>query len=259
VDEDVLVPFVERPEGAGIYLDFDGTLSEIAPVPSKARPAEGVTGLLDRLGRLFRLVAIVSGRSAAELLEWLGPGVEIWGIHGAQRVREGRIELSDRASPYADLMERVRAEAERRLEALALSGVVLEDKGVMLGLHFRSAADPDRARESLDRLAAELASTYGLTRAGGRLAFELRPPIAFAKSQVVLDRSREAGLSAAMFIGDDRVDISAFDALDELENEGVRVARVAVRSPEAPTELLDRADLIVDGPTGVVALLRGLI
>jgi trehalose 6-phosphate phosphatase len=259
VDEEVLVPFVEDPEGAGIFLDFDGTLSEIAPVPSEARPAEGVTEVLEHLGRCFRLVAIVSGRSAAELLEWLGPGVEIWGIHGAQRVRGGKIELSERARPYADLMDRVRVEAERRVEALALSGVVLEDKGVMLGLHFRSAEDPDRARRALDDLAADLASTHGLTRAGGRLAFELRPPIAFAKSQVVLERSREAGLSAAMFVGDDRVDISAFDALDELERDGVHVARVAVRSSEAPPELLGRADLIVDGPEGVVALLSGLI
>jgi trehalose 6-phosphate phosphatase len=259
VDEEVLAPFVERPERAGIYLDFDGTLSEIALVPSEARPVEGATELLERLGRSFRLVAIVSGRSAAELLQWLGPGVEIWGLHGAQRVRQGRVELSDRARPFADLMDRVRLEAEHRVGALALSGVVLEDKGVMLGLHFRSAADPDRARRSLDELAADLATEYGLTRAGGRLAFELRPPIAFAKSQVVLERSRETGLSAAMFVGDDRVDISAFDALDELEKGGVCVARVAVRSSEAPPELLDRADLIVDGPAGVVKLLRRLI
>jgi trehalose 6-phosphate phosphatase len=259
VDEEVLAPFVERPERAGIYLDFDGTLSEIALVPSEARPVEGATELLERLGRSFRLVAIVSGRSAAELLQWLGPGVEIWGLHGAQRVRQGRVELSDRARPYADLMDRVRLEAERRLEALALSGVVLEDKGVMLGLHFRSAEDPDRARRSLDELAADLATEYGLIRAGGRLAFELRPPIAFAKSQVVLERSRETGLGVAMFVGDDRVDISAFDALDELENDGMCVARVAVRSSEAPPELLDRADLIVDGPAGVVTLLRRLI
>jgi trehalose 6-phosphate phosphatase len=259
VDVEVLAPFVDRPGGAGIFLDFDGTLSEIASVPSEARPVEGATELLEGLGRRFRLVAIVSGRSAAELLQWLGPGVEIWGIHGAQRVRDGRVDLSDRARPYADLMDRVRVEAERRLEALALSGVVLEDKGVMLGLHFRAAEDPDRARRSLDDLADDLASAYGLTRAGGRLAFELRPPVAFAKSQVVLERSREAALGAAMFVGDDRVDISAFDALDELEKEGVRVARVAVHSTEAPAELLDRADLIVEGPDGVVTLLRSLI
>jgi trehalose 6-phosphate phosphatase len=258
VGEKVLAPFLERPDAAGIFLDFDGTLSEIAPVPSAARPVEGVDGLLDRLGRRFRLVAIVSGRSAAELLEWLGPGIEIWGIHGAQRVRDGRVELADRARPYADLMARVRAEAERRLESLALPGVVLEDKGVMLGLHFRSAADPDRARRSLDELADELASTYGLTRAGGRLAFELRPPVAFSKSDVVLERSRAVGLAGAMFVGDDRVDISAFDALDELAAEGVSVVRVAVRSSEAPDELLERADLVVDGPSGVVALLRRL-
>lgn len=258
MNRDLLVPFEEAPETAGIFVDFDGTLSEIAMVPSEARPVDGALDLLERLGRRFRLVAIVSGRSAVELLEWFGPGLEIWGIHGAQRVRNGRVELSDRARPYSELMDRVREDARRRLAVLDLPGVVLEDKGVMLGLHFRSAADPDSARESLDALASELASGYGLTRAGGRLAFELRPPIEFAKSHVVLERAREAGLKAAMFIGDDRVDLPAFDALDKLEAEGVVGVRVAVRSDEAPVELLERADIVVDGPAGVLTLLKGL-
>jgi trehalose 6-phosphate phosphatase len=258
MESELLEPFRSAPETAGIFVDFDGTLSEIALVPSEARPVEGASDLLRRLGGRYRLVAIVSGRSASELLEWFGPGIEIWGIHGAQRVIEGRVELSDRARPYSELMERVRADAERRLATLDLPGVVLEDKGVMIGLHFRSASDPDAARESLDAVAAELATGYGLTRAGGRLAFELRPPIEFAKSQVVLERAREAGLRAAMFIGDDRVDLPAFDALDKLESEGVNGVRVGVRSDEAPPELLDRADIVVDGPTGVLALLGRL-
>jgi trehalose 6-phosphate phosphatase len=259
VQDERLAPFLEAPERAGIFLDFDGTLSEIAHIPSEARPVEGAGHLLGRLAHRFRLVAVVSGRSAVELLSWLGPEVEIWGIHGAQRVREGRVELSDRARPYADLMERVKADAQRRLDSLRIPGVVLEDKGVMLGLHFRAASDPEGARESLDAIAAELAAGYGLTRAGGRLAFELRPPVEFAKSQVVLERTRETNLKAAMFIGDDRIDLPGFDALDKLEAEGVTGLRVAVRSDEAPAELLDRADIVVDGPAGVIDFLGCLV
>jgi trehalose 6-phosphate phosphatase len=258
VHDDPLDPFVTAPELAGVFLDFDGTLSDIALVPSEARPVAGVKELLSRLAGRFRLVAVVSGRSAVELLSWLGPDIEIWGIHGAQRVRKGQVELSDRARPYADLMQRVKIDAQRRLDSLDLPGVVLEDKGVMLGLHFRAASDPEAARESLDVIAAELAAGYGLTRAGGRLAFELRPPIEFAKSQVVLQRAREAALKAAMFIGDDRVDLPGFDALDKLEAEGLRVLRVAVRSDEVPAELLERADIVVEGPAGVLAFLRRL-
>jgi trehalose 6-phosphate phosphatase len=258
LDEDLLRPFLEHPEGAGLYLDFDGTLSHIALRPSEARPLEGVTEVLGRLADRYRVVAIVSGRSATELLEWLGPAVEIWGTHGAERSENGRVSLSQRAAPYAELMRVVEREAAAGLERLALEGVVLEDKGVMLGLHFRAAADVEEARVRLDELAEELADRHGLLRAGGRLAYELRPPIELTKRVVVLDRSRELGLEAACFVGDDVVDLPAFDALDTLAGEGVTGLRVGVDSDEAPPELLERADLVVSGPEGALELLRRL-
>ena len=83
--EDLLAALRAHPERAGLFLDFDGTLSHIVHRPSDARPIEGVKDALDELAGHYRAVAIVSGRSATELLEWLGPGVEIWGTHGAER------------------------------------------------------------------------------------------------------------------------------------------------------------------------------
>ena len=67
-----------------------------------------------------------------------------------------------------------------------------------------------------------------------------------------------ADVDAACFFGDDVGDLDAFDALERREADGVRVVRVAVRSVEAPAELIERADLIVDGPAGVLDLLRTL-
>ena len=107
VSDELLRPFLERPEAAGVFLDFDGTLSDIVHVPSAARPVEGARDLLSALAQKLAVVAIVSGRSAHELLEWLGPEVEIWGVHGAQRTRDGRVELSPAAAPYEDLMRGV--------------------------------------------------------------------------------------------------------------------------------------------------------
>jgi trehalose 6-phosphate phosphatase len=60
-------------------------------------------------------------------------------------------------------------------------------------------------------------------------------------------------------VGDDRVDLPGFDALDELAAEGLATLRVAVRSHEAPPELLERADLIIEGPSEVVAWMRTLV
>ena len=67
-----------------------------------------------------------------------------------------------------------------------------------------------------------------------------------------------AGLDAVCFAGDDVGDLAAFDALDRLAGRGVCVLRVGVRSTEAPDELLARADLVVNGPEGAVALLERL-
>lgn len=251
-------PFEKSPGTSGLFLDFDGTLSEIAHLPGDARPLPGVSDKLELLAGRLGLVAIVSGRAAHELLTWLGPHVEIWGVHGAERTIDGAVALSERAAVYTDLMNIVKDEAVAELDRLALEGVVLEDKGVMIGLHFRPAADRERARAVLDRLAADLAARHGLLRAGGRLAFELRPPVEFSKAAVVLDRSRELGLTAAAFVGDDRVDLPGFDALDRLREDGVHTVRVAVDSPEAPPELLERADLVVSGPAGAVELLDRL-
>ena len=257
--EELLKPFIERPQNAGLYLDFDGTLSEIVHVPSEARPVYGARRLLESLAARFALVSVVSGRSAHQLLDWLGEGIEIWGVHGTERAVDGRVEIIDAAIPFVELMATVRAEAERRIGELSLPGVFVEDKGVMLALHFRAAPDVETARRALDDLAGSLAAEHGLKRAGGRLAFELRPPLDVTKANIVLTRTREEKLSAAMFVGDDRVDIPAFEALDELAGEGVTTVRVAVDSSEAPPELLKRADIVVTGPAGTIALLSRLI
>ncbi|MFN2389510.1 MAG: trehalose-phosphatase [Actinomycetota bacterium] len=256
---DQLGPFLLAPAEAGLFLDFDGTLSEIVRLPHEARPLDGVVEVLDRLGRRFGAVVIVSGRGAGQLVEWLGPSVEIWGVHGAERAVEGSVVLSDTAVPHAELMRRVYREAAAEVERLGLDGVILEDKGVMIGLHFRAATDQSAARRALDRLVADLSERHGLDRAGGRLAYELRAPADFSKAAVVLDRARALGLRAVAFMGDDRVDLPGFDALDELAEEGVATLRVAVDSDEAPPVLLKRADVVVSGPSGALRFLESLL
>lgn len=245
---------------AGLFLDFDGTLAEIVHRPSDARPIEGAREILAELADHFGLVAIVSGRSAHELLDWLGPQIEIWGVHGAERTIDGSVVLSDSAQPFEELMRTVRDEAVERVEALGDPGVIVEDKAVMIGLHFRAATDVERSRQELDRIAEELAEAHGLIRAGGRLAYELRPPREFSKAAVVLDRTRELGLGSAAFMGDDRVDLPGFDALDILnEEDSVTTLRIAVDSAEAPPELIERADVVVSGPPAAVDFLRSLL
>ena len=242
---------------AGIFIDFDGTLSHIVDVPSDARPAGGATQALASLADHFALVAIVSGRGTGELVEWLGPKLEIWGVHGAERATDGEVTIAPEVRPYIPVLERARREAEEALHGPVFDGCLIEDKGVALALHHRLATHPEAA-DRLRSLADALAETNGLVRTDARMAFELRPPVDVSKGSVILNRVRELDLTAAAFFGDDLVDLAAFDALDELEAEGRAVLRVAVRSDEAPEELLERADLVVDGVGEAVALLSEL-
>ncbi|MDQ3982859.1 MAG: trehalose-phosphatase [Actinomycetota bacterium] len=254
--ETLLRPFLENPSRAGVFLDFDGTLSEIVRIPSEARPVEGAVDLLADLARRYAVVAIVSGRAAPQLMDWLGPEVEIWGVHGAERALKGHVELSELAAPYRSLMQKVHEEAAQRVARLRLEGAIVEDKGVMVTLHYRAADDLERARAAMESLASDLAARYDLTRVAGRASFELRPPMEFSKAAVVRERGK--GLDAVAFFGDDVVDLPGFDALDELAAAGAAALRVAVRSDEAPPELIERADVVVEGPLGALEVLRRL-
>lgn len=239
-------------------MDFDGTLSELVPRPSDARPAEGVVEVLRDLSERYRAVSIISGRSARELLEWLGPSIDIWGVHGAERMSDGKVVVSDIAAPYLEMMREVHDEADKSIRDLAIPGVLIEDKGVMVGLHYRAATDHDSASHQLRALTMELAERFGLWHAEGKRAFELRPPIELSKAEVVLQVVRDASLDPVLFAGDDVVDLPGFDALDRLSEQGIDTLRVAVSSGEAPAELLQRGDVIVEGPAGMLELLRSL-
>jgi trehalose 6-phosphate phosphatase len=257
MDDERLRPFIETPEACALFTDFDGTLSEIVPEPSAARPVAGVREALEELGRRLALVAVVSGRSADQLLEWLGSEIEIWGVHGAEHVVEERVRPTELLIPYLPLMETVRDEARRRLTDVA--GIFVEDKRSVIAIHYRQASDHAAAERLVEELARHLAAEHELVVGRGRLVLELKPPIDFSKADVVRNRVRETEARAVAFIGDDLVDLSAFVALDELEAAGLSCLKIGVSSSETPAELLERADLMVEGPRGVVSFLESLV
>jgi trehalose 6-phosphate phosphatase len=87
--------------------------------------------------------------------------------------------------------------------------------------------------------------------------WELRPAVGFDKGDAVRRVVTEVGAEAVVMAGDDRGDLVAFRAVEELAASGLAGLRVAVRSAESPPELLALADHVVDGPEGLRALLEG--
>jgi trehalose 6-phosphate phosphatase len=133
----------------------------------------------------------------------------------------------------------------------------VERKGLSLAVHYREAPDPAAAEAALVASLSELATATGLHLMPGKRVLELaagRP----SKGGLVERLARERAAHAVLFAGDDVADLDAFDALDRLAEDGVDTLRVAVRGPETPQPLLDRADLQVLGPGGLVSVLAQL-
>lgn len=247
---DPLAPFAERPALAAVVLDFDGTLSPIVDVAAEARPVDGAVELLDRLAGRLGLVAVMSGRPVDFLRLLLPPSVALSGLYGLEVIRDGvRSDL-----PGAGAWREVVADVARISVDRGPEGMVVEPKGLSLTLHYRTRPDVGPA---VVAWAEKQAARSGLVARPAKMSVELHPPIAVDKGTAL--EALTAGLAAVCYAGDDQGDLPAFDALDRLAAAGVHTLRVAVASPEVPPELLERADLLVDDPGGVVALLRRLV
>jgi len=254
------------PSHAVVALDFDGTLAPIVPDPDRARAHPGAVPALARLAPLMGAVVIITGRPAEVAVRYGGldevPGLEhlvVLGHYGAERwdAVTGQVRAPDIPPGIAA----VRAELPGFLDRSgARPGTWVEDKGRALAVHTRRTEDPDTALEQLRGPLLALAERHGLVAEPGRMVLELRPPGA-DKGAALRDFAHECKARAVLYAGDDLGDLAAFGAVDKLRTEGVPGLLVcsATADGEAPVrELADRADLVVDGPAGVVALLDSL-
>lgn len=258
----LLAPFLEHPDRAGVFTDFDGTLAPIVADPGLSRPLPEAVDVLHRLAEVYRRVAVVSGRPASFLARHLrlaeaaerpsaGEGLVAVGLYGLETADGDQVTTDPRAVEWRRVVDRVADAAE----AGAPPDVVVERKGLSLTLHVRTA--PHRAAWA-DGFATEQAARTGLVLHPARMSVELRPPLPVDKGTVV--EGLLPGLDAACFLGDDLGDLPAFAVLDRLAAEdGLIALKVGVRSDEAPPELLEAADLVVDGPHGAVDVLSGLL
>jgi trehalose 6-phosphate phosphatase len=246
-----LDPLVAQPERAGVVTDFDGTLAPIVLDPAAARPLPQAADVLGRLAARYRRVAVVSGRPAAFLLDRLGAlhGVRLVGLYGLEWAEGTTVVEHPDVGQWREVIAATVTDAEQAAPA----GVTVEPKGLSVTLHVREV--PLQGDWALQWAQLE-AERRGLVLHPARKSVELRPPVPIDKGSVVEELLE--GLHAGCFIGDDLGDLPAYDALDRLETRGLVAVRVAVRSSEAPPELLRRADVTLDGPDGVVALLAEL-
>jgi trehalose 6-phosphate phosphatase len=211
-------PPLSRFAPAALFLDFDGTLVELAESPGAIAVPPGLPPLLDRLSeRLDGRLAIVSGRAVDDLRSHLGGCAAILsGSHGAElRYSDGRSIPVSAPPGLAEARESIRR------FAAGGEGLLVEDKPAGVALHYRLA--PERAEEA-DSFLEALAERSGLALQRGKMVAELRPQ-GSDKGEALRRLMGEPPFAGArpVFVGDDLTDEDAFRAAASLGGEGVLV------------------------------------
>jgi trehalose 6-phosphate phosphatase len=216
-----------------LFLDFDGTLVEIAPSPNAVKVPPGLDELLAQVAwHLNGAVAVITGRPIDAIDKHLKGSVRaVAGIHGAER----RTSLGHiiQAEIPASVLDPAR-------EALSVfcrahRGVRAEDKGISIALHYRTVpALGPKCRAIIDECAA--ASHGQLERLDGNMVVELKP--ASVRKAVAMSAYMNEPPFAGrrpVFVGDDLTDESAFVAVSQTNGYGVIVGS---RSPTAASSRL---------------------
>ena len=206
-----------------LLLDYDGTLAAFRVDRFTARPWAGVRELLGRIQRQGRTrMAVITGRPAAEIAPMLGldPPLEVWGLHGAERLYPGgRRELEQ-----APAATQAKLEALRELLRHDPQGGLFEDKanGVVMHWRGRSRLQAGQIEQRTRALFEPLARMEGLALLDFDGGIELR--VGRNKGGAVQAILAEAEVGApAAYLGDDLSDEAAFQAVNGLGPRGLSV------------------------------------
>lgn len=238
-------PSLALEQGIALFLDFDGTLVEIAPSPEDVKLDRRVGPALEALRQqLDGALALVSGRPIAFLDEQLAPHrFDIAGLHGAQ------IRLDDAVRSQAEEPPNM-PEALRDLVRFANGhvGIIVEDKRISVALHWRLAPQlHDEALDLMRKTAAKLGPDVRLQE--GKAVAEIVPAGASKGNAIawLMSTPRYAG-RRAVFIGDDITDEAGFEAVNAMGGLSIRIgndhesqAKIRLASPTVLRHILIEA------------------
>ena len=215
-----------------LFLDFDGTLVDIAPRPDAVAVDPQLPDALARLReRLGGALAIVTGRPIATIDRYIArQSLDVAGLHGVEYRLAGRLSPC-RIEEHPRLRQAIET---LNIRLAPETGVLIEDKGCSVAIHWRMAS-PDcaaRAQRAADETAAELGPAYRLQR--GKAVAEILPADA-AKGPIIrrfLQHPPYRG-RRPVFVGDDLTDEHGFAAVNAEGGLSVKVG-----AGEGPTQAL---------------------
>jgi trehalose 6-phosphate phosphatase len=210
----------QLPETIALFLDFDGTLVDIAERPEAIVVEPMLPGILARLrDRLDGALAVISGRPLAFLDERLGPQrFDAAGMHGLEYRLRGETKPC-RPEDHPALRRAVPG-LERALRPI---GALLEDKGCSVAVHWRQVPEhADEAKRIAQAVATDLGAAYRIQ--WGKAVAEILPAAA-GKGRVIerfLDEPPFRG-RMPVFVGDDLTDEDGFRTVNARSGFSVRV------------------------------------
>ena len=274
---------------SGLVTNIDGTISSLATLPTEARVSPVCREALVKLSETdkFRVIAVISGRSATESrrlvgldqlcyignngLEYLAPGSQT-----AQPIKAAR--------PYLYLIKTVLETIEQTLsnfknEELERSvgedwskKLVFENKGLSASIHYRQFSNEEIIKPFLFEKVKQITGKVGLSVEEGTKYIEIRPPIRVNKGTALVDLCELYSLNNLIYLGSDLMDLEAFMTIKRLAQEHHHVRqeiildwpefnglKVAVKNIETPSELVASADRVVQGVPGVEKFLADLL
>lgn len=244
----------ERPGEVLVALDFDGTLSDVVPDPTRAYihpDAKDALGrLIDRVGQ----VAIITGRPVDQVQELacfeqrLLSRLIILGQYGAERLDAHGRHVPESPASVRRAVEELQALVEQH------PGLFIEDKHHAVAVHTRRAAPG--TLEQVEQTVVATAARHDLDIEPGRQVLELRAH-RISKGDTLAALTREVGLEILIMVGDDLGDVPAFDVIED-HRAGGGLGLVVVSSSDERPELVERADVLCEGPAGVAQWLDQL-
>ena len=226
--------------GTLLAFDLDGTLAPIVADPGKIVIPDDVNRRLITLQQMAP-VAVITGRSRADALTHLGfTPAYLAGNHGA----EGLPGHEGEEGGYVSLCSNWKKQLGTLLPDQEAAGIVLEDKGATLTLHYRNSENREQAHGEILNAIARLVPQ---PRSGsGKFVENIAPQAAPHKGAAVLSIMAHLGCSRALFVGDDETDEDVF-RLDDARIMGIRVgmnpssaSRYYLRDQNEIGELLER-------------------
>lgn len=251
--QDAVASVAAEHDGAGLFLDFDGVLAPIVEDPERSAMTEGLRPVLERLAQHVAVLAIISGRPAPFLADRAQvEGARLLGVYGTQEWCDGRPVARPEIAEWEPALDQARDTIT--LALAGQRGVVLEDKGLAVAVHWRRAPDRAAAGAFVEQLLGDVARATGLAVEPGKLVVELRPPIDWDKGHTVNLLLEQHQVVLPLYAGDDLGDLAAFAAVRSAGGISIGVDH----GQETPDALRAAVDVTLEGTAGVADWLREL-